>query len=145
MTEVLEAAMRLPHLCSSDGEFRLTARYWNGSIRIGIDGEAVTITVSDGLAAEASATTGDAPDEPGHFGFDGPQDVWDRLLAEMPEPGFNDVAPAQYNGMRRTGHRETYWQYFPAARRIIDLLRDEVNRSLTPAEASPAGERQAGS
>jgi hypothetical protein len=136
LTAVTDAVRRLPALCGEDGEFGLTARFWTGALWVGIDDELFVAEVESGAVTACDATNGAVPDVAGQFGFVGPLDVWWRLLQPMPEPGFHDIVPAQYAGMRRVGHRDTYWQYFPAARRVIDLLRNEVTRSVSAAGAA---------
>lgn len=123
--DLFTVARRLPSLCADDGEFQMTARYWNGTLRLGADGLGVEVTIVDGVAVSTTDVSGDPEELPGNVGFDGPAEVWAKLLAPVPEPMHNDIAPVQYLGMRRTGDRDTYWQYFPAVRRVIDLLRDE--------------------
>ena len=127
--QVRAALGRVDRLCDGDGEFELTSRYWTGSLRLTVDGSGVEADIDDGRIAAVREVTGEGLNEPGHFGFEGPAESWQRLLAPVPEPMHNDIVPAQYGGMVRNGHRETYWQYFPAVRRVIDLLRDECTRA----------------
>ena len=63
------------------------------------------------------------PDGPGHLGFRGPEDVWRKILAAVPPPFHNDIVPARAFGLVQEGEAETFWQYYPAARRAVDLLR----------------------
>jgi hypothetical protein len=134
--DLFTVARRLPALCVEDGEFQMTARYWNGALRLGIDGVGVEVTIVDGVAVATADVRGDPEAAAGHVGFDGPGGLWLKLLAPVPEPMHNDIAPVQYIGMRRTGDRDTYWQYFPAIRRVIDLMREEGVRIMAREEAS---------
>jgi pimeloyl-ACP methyl ester carboxylesterase len=67
--------------------------------------------------------------------------VWPRLLSPIPPRGYNDIFFAITVGLQPAGHLLTYWQYYPAIQRVIDLLRrelhgDEVASSLATSAAS---------
>jgi hypothetical protein len=40
---------------------------------------------------------------------------------------LNDIAPAAAFGLTVSGDTETYWQYYPAIQRLVQLLREEWN------------------
>src|SRR5207253_2942720 len=65
--------------CNADGEFRLSARYWTGSLQITIGDETTTLTLDDGVAGGGAAGTG-----PGHIGVAAPTEVWEQILAPVP-------------------------------------------------------------
>jgi hypothetical protein len=127
MTSTLEKrgqtlASRLAARCAADGEFSLAARYWTGSLGIDLGGQTVAFALTDG---KIEAVDGAAVREY-HVGLAAPREVWDKVLAPVPPPFFNDIMPARAFGLRVSGDEETLWQYYPAVRRLIDLLREEV-------------------
>ena len=117
---------RIPALCKADPEFSLMARYWTGSLRIGLGDDTVVLELTDGVVTgNRHGVEADAPPEPGAVGVSAPWELWERILAEVPPPFCNDVVPAQAFGLRVTGHEVTFWQYYPAVRRLVELLRAE--------------------
>jgi hypothetical protein len=114
---------RVASACATDGEFLLAARFWTGSLRIDLGREAFELVIHDGRIVEARPPDGDPPGGAGHLGFAGPAEVWDAVLSAVPPPYFNDIVPATALGLSRTGEDETFWQYYPAVRRVIELLR----------------------
>ncbi|MBI2765782.1 MAG: hypothetical protein HYX53_07710 [Chloroflexi bacterium] len=114
-------AARVFRRCRDDGEFRLAARYWTGGVRLHLPGAPVEVALADGVPTAAS----DGP--AGLLAFTAPAETWEKLLAPIPPPAFNDIAPAAAAGLAVSGDMETYWQYYPAIRRLVDLVREEWN------------------
>src|SRR5437868_3356932 len=90
---------RLDHLvglCADDGEFMLLARHWTGRLRLGIGDRSVDLRLRNGAPiALADSPPGPLADEPGLIGLSGEAELWERILAPVPEPFYNDVVPAQ--------------------------------------------------
>lgn len=116
-------ALALARRAWEDGEFRLAARYWEGSLRLDPLGELLEFAVS----AEALTPAAAGAEGARHIGIRAPREVWQALLAPVPPPFFNDIMPARAFGLTLEGEAETFWQYYPAVRRLVDLLREEVN------------------
>jgi pimeloyl-ACP methyl ester carboxylesterase len=132
--------------CASDGEFMLLARHWTGGLTLDLGGEVTYLAMSDGTPTEAVAASGGeaARTGAGHIVISAPAELWDRLLAELPDPFLNDIVPAQAFGLRIGGDQETFWQYYPALRRVIELLRRRPEGARTAgssAEVGPAASR----
>ncbi len=117
-------AERLIHRAAADGEFRLCSRYWSGSIAIDIGEDTLAFLLDDGRIGVANRA---AASGPGHISLAAPMEVWEKILAPVPPPFFNDIMPARAFGLVLTGEDETVWQYYPAVRRLVDLLREEWN------------------
>ncbi len=115
---------RLVTRCRADGEFTLAARFWSGTLRFDLGFTAFELVLEDGRIVEARAPKGDLPAGPGHLAYNGPEDVWRRVLMPVPPPLHNDLAPALLSGVWQEGDVETGWQYYPAARRVVDLMRE---------------------
>jgi hypothetical protein len=125
-------SQRLAERCAADGEFCLFARYWTGTLRFVVGADVIELAINDGVPsagepAAAAATSTNGPEPAGTIVVTGPSDVWDQVLAPVPAPFFNDITPAQAFGLRQQGEPETLWQYFPAVRRAVDLLRLDRN------------------
>ncbi|MDQ1397440.1 MAG: hypothetical protein QOG64_2699 [Acidimicrobiaceae bacterium] len=127
MKPATDLAQRLADRCTADGEFRLFARYWNGTLRFELGDDLVLLVLDDGVVS-AGDSAGD-PDEAGQgaITISGPTEVWDKVLAPVPPPFLNDIIPAQAFGLRQLGEPEIFWQYYPAVRRAMDLLRLDRN------------------
>jgi len=112
---------------NGDPEFRLAARYWNGSFRLAMGpSEAYVFRVRDGAisAVNREPTVWDAWD----FEVSGPADGWAEILARVPKPFYQDVASAIFrHGFTLGGDVESFFAYHAALRRVIDVLRRAGN------------------
>jgi hypothetical protein len=108
---------------NADPEFRLAARFWDGSFRLGIGAqEAYVFRVRDGrlVGVNGQPTAFDAWD----FEISGPPDGWRQILAEVPRPFYQDVASAVFrHGFSLGGDVESFFAYHAALRRIVDVMR----------------------
>lgn len=129
--------------CAGDAEFGLLARYWTGSLQLRSGEETVWLRLSEGVPTAASGPVADGPAESRHLGVAAPTEVWSSLFEETPPPYLNDVMPAQAFGLSFEGEPETLWQYYPALRRLIELVRQGGPSSSGPG-ASPERGRRAG-
>jgi len=123
---------RLAAACNDDGEFALAARFWTGSLRLDLGASKADLLLSDGRVTAVGRAEGDTPVEPGCVAVSAPEAVWEQILAPVPAPYFNDILPARAAGLEIDGHTETFWQYYPAVRRAVDLLRAESHRTAVP-------------
>lgn len=136
-----DLARRLAEELRSDREFGLLSRYWTGRLRLGLGEDQLVIELADGTVVTVGhGRSHPGPDTagqdskavvPGEIGLSGPWSLWEEILAPVPRPFFNDIAPAQALGLVFSGPRETYYQYYPALRRLIEIL-----RSLAPVGAA---------
>jgi hypothetical protein len=108
---------------NEDPEFRLAARFWNGSFRLGMGAaEAYVFRVRDGRLVDVNLapTSFDAWD----FEVAGPAEGWAELFAPVPKPFYQDVASALLrHGFTLGGDVESFFAYHAALRRMIDLMR----------------------
>jgi pimeloyl-ACP methyl ester carboxylesterase len=122
--------------CQADPEFRLAARYWDGSLRFDIGETTLALRLRNGEASAEPVNGDDA----GVLRLSGPAEVWDHLLAATPPRFFNDIVPAGAFGFEpslglvRGGDDLLFWQYYPAVARAIELLRPA--RAEEPVEPS---------
>ncbi len=106
--------------CHDDGEFMLAARHWDGGLRLKIDDSELLLAVSDGKPGVNSANGTEGTVE-----FSGDSEVWQKVLAAVPERFNNDLMAnlMQSQGLARRCDPVVFAQYFPAIARAIELLR----------------------
>jgi pimeloyl-ACP methyl ester carboxylesterase len=115
---------RLATAANADGEARLHARGWTGSLTLVFDETPHRLAVADGVFSEGIPTEGSAEDL--HVICRGSGELWAQILRSVPPPGLTDVLGAAYSGMtvepasfgadRQLG-----------VRRVVELLRHLVN------------------
>ena len=105
--------------CARDGEFALLSRFWTGVLRVDLGNEVGEVVLVDGVVGDPSPGARSGQD----LTLSAPVDVWAKLLAPLPPPFFNDIIPARAFGLDIVGETETFWQYYPAVRRVVELLR----------------------
>jgi len=112
----------LQRRANADGEFRLQARFWNARIRIGCGAATTAIDVRHGEIREI------APWDPAWFGADleihADAPEWDALLAALPKPFYHDLWAANaHHGVSLSGDTHHLCAYYPALRRLVELMR----------------------
>jgi len=82
---------RAVELAKTDGEFRIAAREWTGTLRIVVDEETHVVKMEAGRAASvATDDAGDAP-IPGEVVLAGSAAVWEQMLVAVPRPFYQDI------------------------------------------------------
>jgi hypothetical protein len=119
-----ENADRFVAAINGDPEFRLAARYWNGSFRMSMGAdEAYLFRVRDGAIVDVNRQP--APFDAWDFELAGPADGWAEILAKVPRPFYQDFASAVFrHGFTLGGDVESYFAYHAALRRVIAVLRE---------------------
>ena len=109
---------------NADPEFRLAARFWNGSFRLSMGAdEGYVFRVRDGQVVHVNRqpTVFDAWD----FEIGGPREGWAEILAKIPRPFYQDPASAVFrHGFTLGGDIESFFAYHAALRRVIAALRE---------------------
>lgn len=122
----------LAALCGSDAEFRLAARRWNGALRFTVGDHVIGLGFRDGEVRPGTPADADVPT----VVFNGPEELWDQILSPHPPRFLNDLFPAEAFGLVRTGDELSYWRYYPAIARAVELMR--ATRGPAPnADAAP--------
>ena len=114
--------------CHEDPEFRFAARFWTGGFSFAGDGERASVRVVDGHPEAGAVEPG-----PGVITFVGTGDLWDTILSAQPPRFFNDIGFAEALGLERTGDDLTFWQYYPAVMRAVELMRPPVTAAAAVA------------
>ena len=113
---------RVLERANGDGEFRIAARFWRTALRFDLDPESVCFTVDDGVIRTI------APSDPGAdcaVSVVGSRECWERLLAAAPL--WQDLLGAVLRGdfVVTAVDPEAFYAYYPAVRRLVDLVREE--------------------
>jgi hypothetical protein len=109
---------------NADGEFGLHARFWNSTIKLGFGDEDYRMDIRDGHVTAIEPWFGTMA---GNLTISGSTEDWDALLARTPQPFYQDLhAASVHHGFETSGDTTHYCAYYPAIRRLVELMR-EVN------------------
>lgn len=134
MEPTLPSEAQWAERCCTDGEFRLAARHWTGGLALEIGERTLCLTLTDGHAAPGRASADDT------LVYQGPADVWSRVLSALPPRFHNDLLANQTLGLgiSRRGDPLRHVQYYPAVMRAVELLRDAAEQPAPGAGPAPA-------
>ena len=116
---------------NGDAEFRQHARFWNATVRLGFGGKAIKLRIENGEVAVIEPWFGAIAAD---LSISASTEQWQALLAKTPQPFYQDLYPAAiHHGFEVSGSIDDYCAYYPAIRRLIELLRnaDEDNTALS--------------
>ena len=111
----------LPAAANEDGEFAIAARMWDSDVMLVSGTDAVRLTVRGGRIThvDAAAAHATAP-----IRIAGPPEGWEKLLRLVPPPFYQDLfGAAAHHGFTIDGAIEDVYPYYPALRRLIEILR----------------------
>ena len=109
----------LARACAVDGEFRLAARFWTGGFAFETPKERCAVRLENGAPLGQ-----DAAGVQGMIVLSAADDVWDKLMSEVPPRFYNDIANLIGSGeMTLKADPVLYAQYYPAVMRAVELLR----------------------
>lgn len=111
---------------NGDSEFRLQARYWDGSLRFEFGPDIFHLRLSDGEVRSVE-TAGESKAGIGDVVVRAPVDDWAQLLQAVPRPFYQDFYPAlTHHGFKLEGDPDYIWPYYAALRRSGEILRTLV-------------------
>lgn len=116
---------QLRELANHDAEFGLTARHWTTTLRLDMGAESYLLNIHDGQLTEITQW------RPTHqlwtswqVTIAAPAADWQQFLAPLPQPFYQDLWGAViHHGFTLEGDLETLYPYYPALRRLFDLMR----------------------
>ena len=109
----------LPQRVNADPEFRLAARLWDATLRLDVGDVSHALRFEDGsLVGVEPCAAGAACD----LFVTASEADWQELLAPVPRPYYQDVYGAQVHGVRLPEDPVAYAAYYPALRRLVQLL-----------------------
>lgn len=110
---------------AADRELALAARFWDGVLHFAVGPARVALRFEPGRAPriESNAAAVGARD----VEVSAEPDEWEKLLAPVPPPFYQDVfGAALHHPVSLGGDFETLYAYYPAIRRAIELLRESA-------------------
>jgi hypothetical protein len=120
---------KLQEIANNDPEFRLAARFWNTVLRLEMGDEALLLRVENGQVAELlSGPQTFAFLTPVHIVVSAPTSDWQKFLERIPKPFYVDLWGAMtHHGFKVGGDMESLYAYYPAVRRLFDIMRVLAN------------------
>jgi hypothetical protein len=113
---------QLRDAANGDGEFQLHARYWTATLWFDVGETRNRMRIADGVITEVSTEDGGATCD---LWIAAEPDDWHSLLERLPKPFYHDLIPAAKNhGFEFSGSIKHKCAYYPALRRLIDLMRE---------------------
>ncbi len=107
---------------NEDGEFRLASRFWDARLRLDLGGESRRLCFRNGELCEVEPCEGDVSFD---LQISAPVEDWERLLAPVPRPFYQDLLGALlHHGFQLSADPLDYAAYYPALRRLVEILRE---------------------
>ena len=120
---------------NADAEFRRHARFWNATIRLGLGNRKLKLRIENGAVVGIAPWFGAIATD---LSIGAAEDDWQALLAAEPRPFYQDLyAAAIHHGFDIVGDTDDYCAYYPALRRLIDLMRAVRNQAAAPPLGDP--------
>jgi hypothetical protein len=117
----------LPDAANSDGEFAIAARLWDADVVFVSGDDAVRFAVRAGRVGDVAPV---AADTKAPVRIVGAPEGWEKMLMTPPPPFYQDLFAAWvHHGFRIEGTIEDVMPYYPALRRLIELLRAANGRN----------------
>ena len=115
----------LPRVANQDPEFSIHARFWNTGLRLDMGDNALLVRIKDGEITEVKTGRHKFDIlETANIVIDGPPDGWEKFLELVPTPFYVDLWGATaYHGFSVGGDMESFYAYYPAIRRLFDIMR----------------------
>lgn len=110
---------------NGDPEFRIAARHWNADVKIAIGASAMLLSIREGRIE--TIDTAPTAFDPWDIEIAAAEEEWRRFLEPVPPPFYHDVfAASLHHGFRIGADLESFYAYYPAARRMLERLREIV-------------------
>lgn len=114
---------RLAATFAADRELARSARYWTGSLHLGVGASRFALEFDAGRFVRA-APVERAPG-PRDLAITAAPEEWEKLLAPVPEAFYQDPFGASlHHAVSLGGDTETLFAYYGALRRVIEILRE---------------------
>ena len=110
---------------NEDAEFRLHARFWTATVRLRIGRRNRRLRLQDGAVAAIEPWFGGLA---ANLAIGAPERDWQALLEPVPRPFYQDLYPATiHHQFDVIGDTASYCAYYPAIRRLIEIMREVRN------------------
>lgn len=112
----------LAQRANADGEFALHARFWNAIVKLRVGAASFRLDIRNGSLAECAPWLGTVACD---LAIEAEDDEWRKLLEPMPKPFYQDLYAATiHHGFSVAGDTLNYCAYYPALRRLVELMRE---------------------
>ena len=112
----------LAERANHDGEFSLNARFWSASIKLRLGAASYRLNIKNGVLATGEPWLGGFAVD---LAIEADETEWNSLLAPIPRPFYQDLYAATiHHGFTVSGNTLNYCAYYPALRRLIELMRE---------------------
>jgi len=109
---------------AADRELARCARYFTGALHLGVGDERFAVRFEAGKVMAAGKA--DAPPGARDVALSAAASEWEKLLAPVPPPFYQDPFGASlHHPVSLAGDPETLFAYYPALRRVLEILRQE--------------------
>ena len=116
---------KVQEAANADAEFRRHARFWTATIRLALSNRKLKLRIENGAVVGIERWFGAIAVD---LAINASVDDWEELLAAVPRPFYQDLyAAAIHHGFDVVGDAEDYCAYYPAVRRLLDIMRDVRN------------------
>ncbi len=107
---------------NADGEFALHARFWNATVKLRAGAASFRLDIRDGKLSDCTPWLGTIACD---LSIEANEADWNELLAPMPQPFYQDLyAATVHHGFSVSGDTLNYCAYYPALRRLVELMRE---------------------
>lgn len=111
---------------NGNSEFRVAARYWDGSLQLEFGDDVYVVRLHGGEVTGVNSKPAAKPGT-GDVIVSAPVADWAKLLKPIPEPFYQEFYPASmHHGFRLHGDADYLWPYYTAIRRSGELLKSIV-------------------
>src|SRR5258706_14892060 len=108
---------------ASDRELALASRFWPGALPPAVGSTRSALCFEPGRPPRIESSTAPARARDVEISADAAE--WEKLLAPTPQAFYQDVfGAALHHPVSLGGDFETLYAYYPAIRRVIELLRE---------------------
>jgi hypothetical protein len=112
----------LAERANSDGELALHARFWNATVKLRVGSANYRLDIRDGAVKGCAPWYGTIA---GDLAIEADEAEWANLLEPTPRPFYQDLYAATiHHGFSVVGDTKNYCAYYPAVRRLIELMRE---------------------
>jgi hypothetical protein len=113
---------RFCKLANKDPEFLIAARFWNSSLKLDMDDSTHILRIQDGkITVDSNAQASEVCD----ISISAPSEDWNKMFEPVPGPFYQDLfAATVYHGFSYDGDLELMFAYYPALRRMVELMRE---------------------
>ena len=110
---------------NDDSEFQLSARYWNCDIRFVVGDDPYFMHIENGKVINFQHGT--QGHDPYNINISGSEEVWERMMEEVPKPFYHDwFAASAHHQLDFSGDLESAYAYYYALRRIKAVMSKAV-------------------